>query len=1471
MLYTFSSLAVLLFILYLLVSNPSFQTRIAQSFASNLSAELKTEIKIEKLKIRFFKTVVLEGLLIRDKKNDTLLYSESINLHVAGFNIRKQFVNLAEINIYHAKINLRKYKGQDELNLQFLMDYIIGDVNDTTPASPWSITTRKLNLKNCSFRYEDYNKPHLLSGLDYNYMVFSKINLSVNKIRFVNDTIFGNIKTLDLHERSGFVLNRFSGDAKVSPIGVSIKQLRIRTPASDLDMDMEFRYNGYAGFLSFIDSVTVTAQIRNSSLNLSDIGYFAPVMSLSDDEIFFSAEVKGLVSSFKVKDLVLKYGKYTNLKGNFSFTGLPDFYNTYINATISELNTRYEDVADINLPPGGDTLALPVLTRNLGDVSLNGKFAGFPNDFHAKFSVTTEKGEAGIDLSMKNSNGWERAEYKGTVSCNNLLLDELLDKSTGISELSLVSEVNGRGLSAETASLSVTTYVSRIVFRGKELSSLELKGNMKEKIFNGLVAIHNHKIDFEVNGLVDLSNVLPKFRLTGDIRKADLHYFGIAGLDSAAIFSGQFEVDLIGNKPDNMQGMIKAQNITYIEKRGGFKIAALSVVSTQDPSHYRIINVYSDILDGSIQGNFSLSDLPGYLAGSINRYSNRFIEDGTIVIIENVNQDFVFNFNIRNINPILEIFFPPLHLYSNTVLSGEYDYQQQKIKLLFTANKAKIAGILVKDLNISVGSANGSLSMDAISSGLFINDTVSIDNFKLNAVLNSDTVNYKLSWQNVERKINNVGLIGGKLWFRGSKNLDMIITDGNFFVKDNLWTLNQDNFLSIDSSEIKINHFEFSDKDESLLVDGVISVNPDKLLKIEFKNFNVSNLDDLTSIWLLDFDGVINGDLVINDLYRQFGFKTNLRINDLFFNKEKLGEAEFITLWDDKTRSLEVNTNIIYTGNIGSSKVLRLTGKVHPFSSNEMFDIDMELNNFKLYTLAPYLKDFSSGLQGMASGNLHLGGSSEKTELLGELSLMRTQFKIDYLNTTYSLAEKLHFDRNRIHIDNGVLYDSLNNKAYADLNITHNFLKDFKLDLTIKPEKLSCLNTNSSQNPVFYGSGFATGEVNISGPFNNILIDVKVSTDPGTELYIPINMAYDLSENSYIIFKKDTVDGLVKQREYEVKLEGLDLNMNIDVDPDAELQLFLPYRMGTIRGSGQGKIKMSVNKFGNFEIDGDYYIYKGDFLFTLQNIFSRHLVISQGSKISFSGSPYDAEVNISATYKIKTTLGDLSPEADYNKSIPVNCIIQLKEKLFDPQIYFRVEFPTLDEQTRQNVYARLDTNNQVMMSQQVISLLVANSFVQSSGMSGNVNLNSFGMISNQLNNWLSRISKDFDIGVNYLPGDEMTSQQFELAMSTQLLNNRVLIDGNLGMTGDQNTSNTSNIVGEVNVELLISEDGKLRAKAFNKSNNDYLLKGYAPYTQGVGFSFRHDFDRLSEIFCSRKKNRNPVGIKTNNVINGEQQ
>jgi hypothetical protein len=98
----------------------------------------------------------------------------------------------------------------------------------------------------------------------------------------------------------------------------------------------------------------------------------------------------------------------------------------------------------------------------------------------------------------------------------------------------------------------------------------------------------------------------------------------------------------------------------------------------------------------------------------------------------------------------------------------------------------------------------------------------------------------------------------------------------------------------------------------------------------------------------------------------------------------------------------------------------------------------------------------------------------------------------------------------------------------------------------------------------------------------------------------------------------------------------------------------------------------------------------------------------------------------------------------------------------------------------------------------------------------------------------------------------------ELALSTKILNDRVTINGNIGNNSSLQKNTNNPVVGEVELFIKLNKSGKLQLKAYNRANDD-LIYDTSLYKQGIGLSFREEFDTLGELFNHyrpRKAQRN---------------
>jgi hypothetical protein len=291
-----------------------------------------------------------------------------------------------------------------------------------------------------------------------------------------------------------------------------------------------------------------------------------------------------------------------------------------------------------------------------------------------------------------------------------------------------------------------------------------------------------------------------------------------------------------------------------------------------------------------------------------------------------------------------------------------------------------------------------------------------------------------------------------------------------------------------------------------------------------------------------------------------------------------------------------------------------------------------------------------------------------------------------------------------------------------------------------------------------------------------------------------------------------------------------------------------------------------IPKSNIFDMYGDYTITEGSYLFTLQNIINKRFVINSGSTIQWTGDPMDAQLNIDAVYKLKASLQPLLSTTtldNVTRAVPVECIINLTERLTAPTVTFDIKVPNADTEI-QNAVANL-LNNQQSIATQFMYLLVSGSFYSDYATSSNIGASAsattgFELLSNQLSNWLS--SDDYNIILRYRPRSELTSDEIDFGFSKSLVNNRLLVEleGNYLVDNRMaQSSNMSNFMGEAYVTWLIDRAGALKLRGFTQTI-DRFDENQGLQETGVGIYYKEDFDtwsdlkrRVKERFMSRRR------------------
>ncbi|MFH1159841.1 MAG: translocation/assembly module TamB domain-containing protein, partial [bacterium] len=1406
----------------------------------------------------------------KDLHDTTLFSARKLGVKPLWISPGKHLIRLDRIYVADGQFQLLTHRGDSVLNLQFLIDFfaspdITPTVPDTIPGKPWRLTCAGLELANFRFHFQDENATPVPFGMDYANIDVRNINLRMSQVVLEGDTINVSIRDLSANERSGFNLHSLQGDFRVSSRFIKTENLRIKTDHSDLSLNFAFLYPAFNAFLDFLNKVTIQANINPSNFDLTDIGFFAPDIRAMTNKFQIDGQVKGTVSKFHATDFRVIFGNNTLFIGSIFSLGLPDVTSTFVDINIDTLTTTAEDLGSFRIPGDPDTLELPRFLANFGLVGMSGNFTGFYNDFIAKVALETDIGSARTNLLLKKLHEDSLLAYKGDLSITAFDIGKLTGNTETFGRMTLRTIIDGKGLSLDEADLGLKMHVDSALVNRYNFRNFTFNGTLIHKKIFGDLDVDDPNLKLTFRGMADFSDSLPVFNFESTVSRAQLFNLHLLERDSVEVFSSHIRVDFAGNTLDNATGMIRLRNLSYVEGERSAQLDSLLVHTEEGILGEKSYLLRSDLVDADLTGKFRFSKLIPSLLTFIQNYLAGFeMRRDSLLDYQLSGQELFCHVHVKKSDEILAIFLPFLRIAPGTMLDGSYNEEQKLLALSGRSSLVSINNMFIENWTLDALTTPDDLSLKTGCDAFVLAKTnpedslfAQFDTLLFTANIRHDSILYGLS-SGVKK---DYSYIKGFLTFLDDGSTKIKLEELDLTLAGRNWTTTQDNFVLVDTSYIDIHQLSFLSKDQNLSLDGRLSKQLTDTLNISFDHVDVSELDYFFANPSIDIDGILSGQLKLTDVYNELSIYSNLRLDRFSFNHEQLGDATFKVNYNRSDDRFDVLAEIIYTGNIGKSIPFSLEGSYFIKKPSPEFDFVLKLKNLNLHMLEPFVSSFMSKLTGLVSGEVHLTGTLEEPSMEGQLKLQRTEFTIGYLNVPYSVADVIGVTPTSLNFDDIVLYDSLGNKARLNGKISHNYFRNLTLNLKIAMDDFSAFQNTFAQNKIFYGNARASGTVSITGPIDNIMVSVKASTGSKTKVAIPISLTQDVGQVDYIIFEEPSWDTLRVAGPLNVPKQsyGLSLALNLDIKPDAQVEVFFPNQLGNIKASGNGDLSMGMTPSTPFNLHGSYSIDKGSFLFQMKNLIRLPLAIEEGSTIAWTGDPTDANIALSASYKTKVPLSSITSDPLYaGIRVPVECSIRLKGKLMNPNMSFGLSMPNAEESARNLVFNLIDTNNVAETSQQVLYVLVLNQFKPIQGGSGasvDVGSTSLSIVTNQINSWLSGMSQNLNIGVNYKPATSTANSEFDVAVSTQLFNDRLLIDGTFGMSSYKNTSSSqaSTIVGDINIDYLLTKNRRWRIRAFNRTNTIDVLFNNAPYTQGVGISYQRDFSNWAELFTLQKK------------------
>lgn len=1456
----------------LLFEIPAVQNFVAREATEIISRKLGTRISIDRVDIGLFYRVSLDGFYVEDFQRDTLLYAGRLDARIKSLGLFGGGLVFSRAELSDARFCLRE-TPDGEMNIKQVVDKL-SKKDKARAEGKFRLEIERLETDGLDFCMERLEHRNPSYGVDFADMHLIDIRAELKNFTIDGPVIHTDIGRLTMRERSGFVVEDLAGCLCIANGCIDIREGHIRTAKSNIELpSLSLIGLDWALYKNFVEEVDITAQVVNTTLSSDDIAYFSPKMkdwhlTLTD----VNADVSGPVADMSGSLRSVRTGADTKLSVDFAAQGLPDVGKGHFKADISELTTSAADVDRLAAALTGKNLPDEVLriAKNAGKIGLTGKFDGTLTAFAADAALATEIGGATCLLQVSSLRDGCRGVL-GDVKTSSLQLGELLENDL-LGPLSLNVHVNGE-LSSEHSDAEVSGEILRLGINGYDYDSLRMKGHLVNREFNGLIEARDRNLRFDFRGLLDLNDEQrPRYDFALDLEEANLAALGVNRRDSVSVLAARIAARAVGRTLDDLNGIIFVRDVSY--RYNDRELAADSVVIVgRNSLSDKFIRLRSDFVDADYEGKTSYKEVFAYLQQRFRDYVPTL--DGgpgwqaqhpdTVELADGYSQ---LTVNVRKINPLVNAVSPGLQIADGSQLLLRINPANDKLSFEAASDYIERGRMLVTRLNLDAHNRGDSLVFAASTEDLYLNS------FHMSRVgMSGGAKDNKLEL--ITDFADTIGDVSGRIGFRSEfargrgpagRQIDLRLTPSYISRGEKTWNIYTDG-ITADTSRIRIDRFRMVNAGQQLLLDGVVSRRLQDSVQLTLHNFELAPFSQFTSSMGYRVDGRTNGSATMKAVLGAGKVQADIVVDSISINDLAVPSIWLRSRWD----FIQNRAGILVQQRENLDTLVR--GFYAP--SQKRYYARATLDAVELSALDPLLKGVVERTGGNADVDIALRGSGKEANLSGQIAVRDFTTTVDFTQVTYTMPRAVIEVKNNHLIAEGVpLYDPEKNEGLfsIDLNLEH--LSNIFYSVKVLPKELMVLNTTSKDNDLFYGRIFASGSATIAGSKGGVKMDIVATTEGDSEFYMPLSGQSNAKTADFVTFvtpeQIDTTDYLVRKkllfqqqgRKKEAAGSTMDITMALNVQDNTAFQLVIDPTVGSaLKGRGNGMLNLHINPGnGIFNMYGDYTLIEGSFLFSLQNIITKKFIIESGSMIQWTGEPVDARLDINAVYKLKTSLqpllntvtassdDDQSGSRISDRSVPVDCKIHIGGRLSNPQLDFSVVVPVTDIETQAAVASVLNT--QEAQAQQFISLVALGTFSNSG--SANIGASSgvatgLEMLTNQLTNWFS--TDDYRIILNYRAGSEMTGDEVDFGFSTNLINNRLLVEveGNYIIDNKQAVSNNvSNFMGEAHVTWLIDKSGNLRLKAFTQTI-DRFDENQGLQEIGIGISYKEDFNNFKDL------------------------
>jgi len=1471
--------------IYVLLSLHPVQGTVRDTAMVELSSLLGAEVTIDRVSFHPFNTLSLRGInLCLD--GDTVVSIKTVS---AGFRLfhllSKQELVFDYALLDGVDVNVWRDNASSPLNIAPVIARLKSD--GPKEKRSFSLEVSTLAIRRGRLTYDVLSVPEPDSArFSLSHVSVSELALNAYVPHISDGNYVVSVDHFSLKERSGFVLERLGGSIEFTEKSCTVSDLEVQMPGSRLAFEpLKLEYDEPAKIVDALRREALVVETKpGCSAYPPDLQAFVPALKTIKEQFTCDLSLRASLDDIDVKTLRISDAGDSFMKVEAAGHVDKPFSSEEMTYDLPSLRIGFDGTGIAQL------LKSVLPERSLMKISQLGVVAC---DLSAKGSLERGSASLKVDGSAGRIDGaCSYFRYRNVCKVSGKADVRELDLGglTGQADLGLASvSLKGNAvLGGKLQSGQLEASIDRFDFRGYPYTGGHLAFDMRSSKEGEIdIKLDDPSADVHAYANYDGRDATPSLMSTVSLVDVDMYKLGFLKDKEGYKLGARINIDITDANISSLRGRVDVNDFYWLDRKyEGLRLDYLTV--TADPrAATPAIFVESPVLEGRLTGHYNFETLPVVMRDMALHFIPVLSEQIPVgqYAPENLgDNDFAFDFELHPWPGMHGFFRMPFSIADGAQLNGRVDAAAGTAYVNFDAPYVRAGDRIVEstsffaNLNIP---ANTSQIYATTQFGTKKGD-MSVAT-EVNVADNVVTAHVDWEIERLKRLNGTIDLQGHLLemkpkpgdFFPFAASIDILPGTVNF--GDETWRIARSK-IHMSYNDLAVFKFGLDTGSQSLSVHGTVS--PDENDEASIVLDNVSLLPIFET---LDIDKALIGGRATGTFSASRILTSepqlechHLHVDSIGYNRCPIGNADIYANWNNDLKAFYLDADVKGFEDKGS----RIHGYIYP--AREALDINFEADSIPVGFLSPFMSAFARDISGRASGKCRLFGTFKEIDLEGDIFADNVRLAVDFTNTSYIATDSVHMRPGKILLEDIRIKDEDGHTASLTGEVRHKFFKEpvFNFKITDARDFLS-YNVTSRQNPDWYGTIYGNGGAEISGKPGEVNIDVDMSTAPRSTFTFVLSDRLDAEDYSFLTFRDVTPDSLrvveehvddtpefvrAMRRQIDAGTQETPsrykMDINVDVNPDAEVILITdPASRDKIEARGSGHMELIYESANNnLDIIGKYVVSNGSYHFALQDVIHKDFTIKEGSEIKFDGDPYAVKTDLTASYSTRANLSDLDESfledsEVVRNDVLVNAILKVTGDIRQPSLDFDLEFPDLSSDTYRKVRSIVSTPE--MMNRQIIYLLALNRFYTPDYMSSTTKGNELfsvvsSTLSSQIGNMLGKLSDNWSIAPN-LRSDrgDFSDVEVDVALTSHLLNNRLIFNGNFGYR--DKTLNSNQFIGDFDIEYLLNKRGNWRLKAYNRYNDRNFYFRSAQTTQGIGIMYRRDFDRLFN-FLQKKRN-----------------